>query len=185
MLVVEVRGTSGSGKTTVVRAVMESMKKWIPCFKTGRKNPLFYEHDPSGIIVLGHYEATCGGCDNVGSARAVYELLNEVIGQHNPPAVLCEGLLLSEDVKWSSQIPGLRAVFLTTPLDECLRRVAGRREKAGNAKPLDPRNTANRVAVIERARVKLSAAGVDCRRASTGQAAGMILKWLGEGTLCR
>ena len=45
-------------------------------------------------------------------------------------------------------------------------------------KPLNVKNTTNRVAVIKRARVKLDAAGVYCRRAPVTQAASIIFKWM-------
>jgi hypothetical protein len=179
-LVVQIRGTSGSGKTTAVRSVMETTGDWSAVRAPGRKRPLYYlsasEWPPTAV--LGHYETPTGGCDTVGSARAVYELIQSL-----PPTVenvLCEGLLLSEDVKWSSRLPSLRVLFLTTPAGECLEHVKSRREARGNLTELDPHNTVNRVGVIERARVKLISAGVVCRRCSARQAPGLILNWLRE-----
>lgn len=171
--VIQIRGTSGSGKSTVVRAVMNEFHGWTPVMRSGRKQPLYYESEE--VVVLGHYESPCGGCDTIGSAKAVYDLIGEVEAR----TILCEGLLLSEDVKWSSQLKGLRVIFLTTPLETCLRRIRGRRKTAGNTKPLNPNNTANRVATIERARVKLTNLGVPCRQCSADEAPRIILGWLG------
>lgn len=182
-MIVQVRGTSGSGKSTVVRRIMAATggdAAWTPEFRDGRKRPLYYHHY-SGVVVLGHYESACGGCDTIGSARAVYDLLQELYPRAEDivaARVLCEGLLLSEDVKWSSQLPGLRVLFLNTPLERCLSQIKGRREKAGNAKELNPANTANRVATIERARGKLQDAGVRCHRVSANQAVSVVLNWL-------
>lgn len=185
MSVVQVRGTSGSGKTTVVRAFMALAGGWTPVYRPGRKKPLYYVSKDleETVAVLGHYEGTaCGGCDTIGSARAVYDLAAELAEGDGPFFhVLCEGLLLSEDVKWSSQFQDLRCLFLVTPPEECLRRVAGRREKVGNDKPLNPKNTLNRVSVIERARVKLNQLGIKCLRTTSHQAPGILLKWLGRG----
>lgn len=168
-----------------MRSVIEGiapLPAWTARYVGKRRKPLFYEH-PTGAVILGHYEATCGGCDNVGSAAAVYGLINEVLKDKPVANVLCEGLLLSEDTKWTLELhrayPGLvRVVFLTTSVGECLNRVRGRREAAGNEKPLNPANTENRVGVIERARTKLSLAGVYCRRVSSEQAPGVVLGWL-------
>jgi len=163
-----------------MRSVMASMGDWQGVTAEGRKQPLYYyscsEWPPT--VVLGHYESPCGGCDTIGSARAVYELIMEHIKAEPTRHILCEGLLLSEDSKWSLTMPDLWVVFLTTGLESCLTRIKGRREAAGNDKPLNPDNTANRVAVIERARLKLTANGVKCRRASSEQAPGVILDWL-------
>lgn len=188
-MIIQVRGTSGSGKSTVVRTVMDRLGgkgRWVPVMTSGRKKPLYYTASDSetgrNIVVLGHYESPCGGCDNIGSAAQVYDVLEHTFlsgdRRPTPTDVLMEGLLLSEDVKWSSQIPDLRVLFLVTPLDECLRRIRGRREAAGNTKPLNEANTTNRVGVIERARVKLIDAGVECRRCTSEQAPGIILRWL-------
>lgn len=178
MLVIQVRGTSGSGKTTVMRKVTKALGKWKPIYVAKRKQPLYYELETKtyDLTVLGHYEATCGGCDNIGSARAVYELIQEV----DADVILCEGLLLSEDVKWSSQLDDLRVLFLATDVETCIRQITNRRKEAGNDKPLNESNTRNRVAVIERARLRLLERGVLCRRASSDQAVGIILNWIRE-----
>jgi cytidylate kinase len=173
-MIIQIRGTSGSGKTTVMREVMKQFQ-WNPRIVKGRKKPLWYQAKQMDLAILGHYEeSACGGCDTVGSARQVYELIQTL----NMDVILCEGLLLSEDVKWARQMMDLRVIFLTTPLETCLERVAKRRETAGNDKPLNPANTTNRVATIERARVKLVELGVVCRRCTTEQASKLVLEWV-------
>lgn len=177
-MIIQVRGTSGSGKSTVVRRVMDA-GKWEPVHVPGRKRPLYYRSVTPGrpsVAVLGHYESPCGGCDTIGSARAVWELVCDIRPKFR--AVVCEGLLLSEDVKWALQTPDLYVLFLVTPLTECLGRIRARRAAAGNEKPFSEHNTANRVGVIERARVKLIEAGVPCRRCTSDQAPEIVLNWI-------
>jgi hypothetical protein len=177
--VIQVRGTSGSGKTWVMRQVMKQLDL-VPEFIDGRKNPLYYEdtNGPLPAFVLGHYEATCGGCDNIGSAKAVYELIEKMPSRS---IILCEGLLLSEDTLHSSRFKDrLKVLFLTTPLEQCLAQIEQRRKASGNDKPLSPDNTMKRVGVIERARQKLVQLGVHCRRASANQAPEIILRWIKE-----
>lgn len=176
-MIIQIRGTSGSGKSTVVRKIMETFD-FTPVFTDGRKQPLYYVADR--LLILGHYESPCGGCDTIGSARKVFELTQKLLD--SGATIVQEGLLLSEDTKWSSQLPDLRVLFLTTPVDECLSRIVSRRAKVGNEKPLNPSNTTNRVAVIERARVKLSNLGIECRRASSEQAPGIVLKWIRQAS---
>lgn len=182
-MIIQIRGTSGSGKSTVMRKVMLAFPvgcdRWSPVQKEGRKQPLYYAR--GDIAIAGHYESPCGGCDTIGSARQVFELLQTELKLYK--YVLCEGLLLSEDVKWTSQLRltnDLRVVFLTTPLETCLVQIGQRRAEAGNDKPLNVKNTSNRVATIERARLKLEELGVRCVRASSDQAPKIILKWLSE-----
>lgn len=190
-MIIMIRGTSGSGKTTVMREVMKH-GSWTPHHTAGRKNPLYYQAhlDYPAPIVLGSYESTCGGCDNIGSAPKVYELIQTFL---DPPVttlkreyvILCEGLLLSEDTKWTGKLhdegQDVRCLFLTTSQEECLERVKGRRREAGNEKELNPDNTVNRIGVIERARVKLTGLGVRCVRCSSSQAAAIILRWIKNG----
>lgn len=175
---IQIRGTSGSGKSTVVRKFMETITGWVPEYRPGRKKPILYRA-PDGIVVLGHYESPCGGCDTIGSAAAVAELVGQLLRNGmKPKTIVCEGLLLSEDTKWTLKLAeegvSSQVLFLTTPIDECVQRIKGRRAEAGNDKPLSESNTRNRVKAIEGARNKLSEAGVRCRRCSCGQSQRII-----------
>lgn len=177
-MIIQVRGTSGSGKSTVMRRIMASAH-WQSEYVIGRKRPLYYRSVESGMadtVILGHYESACGGCDTIGSAKAVYELTMELKGRY--PIILEEGLLLSEDVKWSSQLPDLKVVYLTTPIEQCLSQIRSRRVEAGNDKPLNTENTIRRVPVIERSRKKLVELGVYCQRATVDLAVKRILDWV-------
>ncbi len=183
-MIIQIRGTSGSGKTTVMRKVMDQLGPWEPQMIEGRKKPLFYSNRQD-VVILGHYESPCGGGDTIGSAAQIYRLIESLDGgtyYGHKRVILCEGLLLSEDVKWSSQLLDLRVLFLTTPLERCLEQIKSRRLAGGNEKPLNPANTTNRVATIERARQKLVQLGIPCYRASSDQAPRIILRWIKEGS---
>ena len=180
-MIIQVRGTSGSGKTTVVRKVMERMGDWEPFYKEGRRKPLGYTWP--GCMVLGHYEIDCGGCDTIGSAPKVYDTIIELKPKIH---VLSEGLLWSEDVKWSLALTEqgyeVRALFLATEPEECLRRVTIRQK---GRKPIDParvrRKLMTRVETIDRARARLVNSGIYCRRLSLEQSIKRILSWLQKG----
>lgn len=185
MTVIQVRGTSGSGKSTAVRRFMESWAPgWDSVWSPGRKQPFGYVAVGRPVAVLGHYESACGGCDTIGSARAVFDALGR-LEPYSPQekVVVCEGLLLSEDVKWTVALKetplDVRVLFLTTPLGRCLDNIRTRRAAAGNTKELSEDNTRNRVATIERARLKLLDAGIMCRRASADQVPSILARWSG------
>lgn len=178
-MIIQIRGTSGSGKSTAMKWFMKGYNAWEAVYAPGRKKPLWYFSTANGlprVVVLGHYDSPCGGCDTIGSAKAVYDLIQVVQGHFKSHAVVCEGLLLSEDVKWSSQMKDLTVLYLQTPLDQCLRQIESRRAEAGNEKPLDPRNTSNRFRVVEKSRVRLLEAGVTCLRTTVRQVPGLITK---------
>jgi hypothetical protein len=175
-----------------MRAVMDRLGcQWTPILQGERRKPLYYQEDPPPperprCVVLGHYESACGGCNNIGSAAQVYELVRGLVaGKTNPPIILSEGLLLSEDVKWTSQMPALaetKVLLLTTPIERCIEQVKKRREEAGNDKPLNEANTRNRVATIDRARVRLEETPVWVFRATPEKAPEVVLRWIGEAT---
>lgn len=179
-MIIQIRGTSGSGKTWVMKSLLAKLKPFDSCSIYGRKKPLFYRND-SGVTILGHYDSACGGCDNIGSAAAVATLIKELeegVYTVIPTVIICEGLLLSEDSKWTSQMKDVRVIYLTTPVDRCITQILQRRAAAGNDKPLNESNTRNRVSVIERSRVKLIEKGVHCVRCTSYQASGIVERWI-------
>lgn len=182
-MIIQIRGTSGSGKTTVMKAVMANFQ-WSTIYQTGRKQPLYYySKTKTGrpLIALGHYESACGGCDTIGSAAQVAELVKSLTQAGPDRIILSEGLLLSEDTKWSSLMPDLHIVYLTTPIEQCISQIKSRRAEAGNNKPLNESNSRNRVKVIDRSRIKLMSTAV-CRRAPASQAAKIIRDWIDQCT---
>lgn len=162
-----------------MRRVMETLEDCTPIFIGGRKRPYYYEAKAGSlrVLVVGHYDSQCGGGDTIGSARAIFDMIKEL--QSKPEnagaTILCEGLLLSEDTKWTSQMKNPKVYFLTTPLETCLKQIKSRRLEVGNDKPLNPANTENRVGVIERARGKLESLGVWCRRCPPNQCVKLII----------
>ena len=182
-MIIQIRGTSGSGKTTAMRAVMAFFQGWQPHMVEGRRKPLWYTTQAHGrtLVVLGHYEIDCGGCDTIGSAPDVYEVCRQAIGMYGPRiVVLSEGLLWGEDVKWSLDLVKqgypVRPFFLTTTLEECLRRVELRQDgREPKDKERVVRKLTRRITTIESARRRLVAAGVECRRCSSSQAPRLVL----------
>lgn len=181
-MIIQIRGTSGSGKSTVMRKVMDNLShtyelEWWSHHIDGRKKPLYYSMSLPGfeIDVLGHYESPCGGGDTIGSSPKIYDLVNE--RYIHARVVIVEGLLLSEDTKWTieySKGMNIVPVFLTTPLHQCLARIRKRRREVGNTKPLNVYNTTNRYGVISRARTKLEDNGIECPACSSLEAPDLI-----------
>lgn len=187
-MVVQIRGTSGSGKSWAIHQLLrEELGAWEPQFvskwvKSNRRIPLWYKHKEKPIAVCGSYTSLCGGCDNVGSAKYVYQLYEKIRMQYPNHTLLSEGLLLSEDVKWTTIYTtekgwDVRPIFLTTDADVCIERVNKRRAYKGKH-PVDETNTRGRIAVIERAKVKLEEKGVDCWSLTALETPSTILEWI-------
>ena len=167
-MIINIRGTSGSGKSTVIRRLME-MAVVRPTHVDGRKQPLWYDlmhpdHDEP-VTVLGHYESDCGGCDTITDGLdTIYELVEEAADAGNH--VLYEGLLVQSDVKRCialAETYGVIVIGLNTNFETCLEGIRARRLGRGNHKPMNIANTVNKMRPLPRQRERLSEAGVDWR----------------------
>lgn len=140
-MIVNIRGGSGSGKSTVVRKIMDCYDTRTPHFIEGRKQPLWYDlkdsQNPQGrtLRVLGHYEVACGGCDTISgngdepAMKFIHRLIREAY-QANLH-VLYEGVILTTIA--GDLIPMIQeklpivVVNLTSDLETCLRGITARR----------------------------------------------------------
>jgi hypothetical protein len=161
-----------------MKQVMASLGYWQSVMSPKGKFPL-YNLSENRVAVLGVYGEVNRGCDRLGSAHTIYDLTCSLLERQAQP-LLAEGLLLSNDVKWTAQLQDfdLRVLFLSTPLDVCLHQLESRREQSGNKRPLNQMVTANRVRHIQSARTRLQELGVWCPMVSPGQAVREILEWL-------
>jgi hypothetical protein len=143
-MIINVRGTHGSGKSHLVRSIMSA----FPCEPlAGVKRPDGYRvevtHLNRPLYVVGSYETACGGCDGIQPYSLIWPRVVEYAGLGH---VLFEGALVSSsygNIGRDSQVYGDDFVFafLDTPLAVCLERIAARRRARGDARPLDPKNT--------------------------------------------
>jgi len=179
---INLRGTGGAGKSHIVRIVMGLYDHVEKIFQRGRRQPIGYRcdrTDGNSLWVVGHYETPCGGCDTITKPDDVYhEVRLAALGEYD---VLFEGIIIQDDtrriIELAAEYP-TRVIALSTPVDECLRSIARRRDERGDARPLNPLNTTNRakrqVSIME----KLKAAGLDAQWLSREAALAAVLKEL-------
>lgn len=150
--IVKLHGTSGSGKSTVAKYILQQ--------GIVTPHPTAYEINNTvvkgPIYVLGLYNTACGGCDTLTAGQQIH-LIQHYAQLGN---VFYEGLLSSEyygKLGVASEPYGKSHVFafLDTPIEVCIERVKARRLAAGNMKPLNETNTRDRVDRINRLKVKL------------------------------
>lgn len=105
------------------------------------------------LFLVGAYENACGGCDGIPDTAFSRKLIAEYArkGYH----VLFEGLIMAtlyqRNLKLMRELKQPFAMaFMDTPLRVCISRVEKRRKRAGNDKPLDPKNTADKFYVFQR-----------------------------------
>lgn len=140
------RGTSGSGKTTIAKAVLVTAN--AEPFQSNGKHIIMYRGElfKVPLYLLGSYASACGGCDTIPSVHIVAGLLKELMDDPAPKMVVYEGLMISHmlgTVGAAVKPYGERHVmgFLDTPLETCLLRIQRRRDARGTTKLFDPTNT--------------------------------------------
>lgn len=174
MVVVNIRGTSGSGKTYAVRRVMGHYGTSEPITRDvdGRSRvvgQLLTRDGGRQLMLAGRYDGpTCGGCDGLSWKGAPDFITDLVVGYAERGDVILEGLLVStwgwERIRALSRavepLGGFLALQLTTSLEDCLAAIQSRRDARGNTKPLDPSNTASKWKGIRNGGRKLKEVGV-------------------------
>ena len=183
-MIINVRGTGGSGKSTLVRQVMARYPHVEPEFILGRKRPIGYVCARAGfpdLYVIGSYETPTGGCDTIGTPAQAFAIVDERARQGDD--VLFEGIIVQDSLRRLIELnqahAGVVVVFLNVPLDVCLASIATRRIERGTVKALNPRNTTNRARTVERSMAKIAAAGITNHWAGREEALAICLDVLG------
>lgn len=184
-MIIKLHGTSGAGKTTAVQNLME-FGEVTPLGDP--KRPEAYKLEIEGIhrpiYILGSYENTCGGMDTVSSVGQQIELIHKYAEMGH---VIYEGLLLSTyygSLGVAVERYGKQHIwaFLDTPVEVCIDRVKQRRLEAGNTKPLNERNTRERLKPIQSLKNRLTRMGADVRDLDHTKDCGeQMYQWLEQG----
>lgn len=142
----QLRGTNGSGKTTVARFLLAASGAKPDLIRDGKikayRGMLPFS---TPLIILGSYEKVCGGCDTISSVQEVADLLGQYMTNLENGIVFFEGLMISHMLgtvgKAQMELPGKHYLaFLDTPLDVCIDRVIKRRTARGDVREFNSRN---------------------------------------------
>jgi hypothetical protein len=187
-MIISLRGTNGSGKSTVVRELMDAGKVSPIHGALGVRNPEAYRVLLPGVkqplYVLGPYNVECGGCDRIIPYDLIIALIDKYAARGN---VLFEGVIVASVYgRVGEQLERYRdravVAYLPTTLEECIARVQKRRDERGDARPFNPRNLTSKYKTIARWRERMIEEGklkvIDLP--STG-AAKVLLELLRDG----
>lgn len=199
-MIVHVAGTSGAGKSWVIRQLMRQAVSLEPIDVVGRRAHIGYNMSLAGVwkqpsapgpefteprlvFVVGSYEAPTGGCDTIKDAEQNYKLVRDVhwTGRH----VLYEGLFVMNHTRGLALARDvgshLVTIQLTTPLEECFAHIASRRAEQGKTEPVARKNTEGNFTRCLNYCSKMRQAGHQVIKASSTEAPEIIYEIFKKG----
>ena len=164
-MIIQLRGTHGSGKSTVVKRVFESsiVTSSEEIYVDGRNRPIGYNLVliQGRLFIPGSYANACGGCDTIPKVEEVFRVVREYAekGYH----VLFEGILAQHSAPRLLEIAKdfqTTAVILTTSDKDCIESVRQRRVERGDERELNPANLLREMRSVESAGRRLQRDGL-------------------------
>lgn len=131
MKIIQIRGTNGSGKTTVIREYLNRHENDVTSVKVGaRKIEL---HKTENAIVIGRYDRNaCGGCDAIiKSGSELKETIAKIARNLRPDVLIFEGVMYGKTYSFTAEIyafakaikAGFVAICLEPPFETTLERI--------------------------------------------------------------
>lgn len=143
-MVIDIRGTHGSGKSTIPLQLIQHYEPreiyGHPLTYEGKSGVLGYHIEELNTYILGRYETACGGCDGIKTQTEIKKRVETLLPFGH---VLLEGILVAHTFgPWEQFARGRNwhFCFLDTDLDTCIARVNARRERRGVGLLEDPHN---------------------------------------------
>jgi hypothetical protein len=158
-MIISLRGTNGSGKSTVVRKLMERYNAQ-PESLDSKGRPMNYVMtlgNGSSLYVVGCYQNACGGCDGIHPFTEIWPRVTRLAALGH---VLFEGLAFTSgygNIGKDSEVYGDDFVFafMDTPPEVCIQRVLARREAKGTEKPYSPKNLMSKLSAARSSERKI------------------------------
>ena len=192
-MIISIRGTHGSGKSTVVAKFKNSPGLLQTITRPGRKRPIGYilqsiegVHYPmpptmKKVFIPGHYETPCGGCDTIAKVYEAYDLIVDFAV--NGYDVVYEGILVQHSngraIELFESGLDLRVLYLDIDENLCAEAVEKRREDRGNFDFFDPKNVFKETQNVAAGIKRLQKHGVPVIRVTRENAVDTIKKELG------
>jgi hypothetical protein len=189
--IVAIKGTNGSGKSSVVRALVAHLGKAATLRFQNKNAGYRCTYEDAALFVLGKYESACGGLDSSfsygGAADDLLLCLDALAAKGH---VVCEGVIAITSYGFGrvtgfadeQKAKGNRVIFarLDTPAELCVERVRHRREEVGNFKPFNPEKLIHKYESVLKSQEKLQQAGYDARVLPHEEPLQTLLRWFAE-----
>ena len=189
--VVAIKGTNGSGKSSVVRALLAHLGKQAILRVNSKEAGYRCRYEDGSLFVLGKYKTACGGLDSSFSYGGAADDLLLCIDKLAPRGhVCCEGVIAITSyghkrmTRFADKLKrkGHRMIFanIDTPVELCIERVEQRRMEAGNLKPFDPAKLRDKYESVLKSQEQLRQAGYDARILPHEEPLQTLLRWFAE-----
>jgi GTPase SAR1 family protein len=188
-VIITIRGTHGSGKTTVVRRFINSFpeERRRRVLVPGRKRPLsVVVTNEAGVqtLIPGHYDedSPSGGCDTItGSAEMIYGIIEDALDEGMN--VLYEGIVAQHNttrlIEVCEDYPA-DIIALSTPIEACVEAVLDRRRARGaDVDNFDPKNVIREHKTVESSLRRLVNHGIEVLRLGREEALTFCLERFG------
>ena len=185
-LIVQIVGTNGSGKTTVVRKVMEHCYEVVPQFIEGRAKPISYKcslsdagSGPAPFTVVGAYDETmASGCDTIRDAAWA---MDYVTARSRTGNVLFEGIRMmthTRGLQLYNDTKSVVCVVLDTSFEQVMADINARRALVGQGPMTDFSHVKGNVVRANNYAYKLAAIGAKRIKTSRDEAPGIVMDLL-------
>lgn len=184
-MIINIRGTNGSGKTHLARQLIGPDASPIdlvtypsPTKKEPNRTRCVEGWGNADFLAIGSYKQGCGGMDTIPSFDLQQEAVlaatrwkksrRPIVGDA-PEHVVCEGVLASTVAgSWLEFFTNMKTnghavliAYLDTPLELCLERITARQIAAkGEAREIKVDLVADKIKAINATRAKFDAAGI-------------------------
>lgn len=162
-MVIQIRGTSGSGKTWIIHRIMERYP-FTPVVSKSKEIKGYYCKELN-LFIVGRYTTACGGCDTIKSQDEICKRIKKATDRGWN--VLFEGLICSHIAaryaelhkRYRQEGIPVRFIFLDTPLEKCREQINLRRAERGKP-PTTAKNTEKDYTSTHRSRENMHSMGV-------------------------
>jgi hypothetical protein len=179
-MMIFLRGTNGSGKSTIVRTVMENYEK-ITTLKypkhMDKKVPMGYicSHNHRKLFIPGHYQIANGGIDTMPNLEFAYQMISKY--HKSGLDTLGEGKNFNDGIQrivtLHSKNFDVKVLFIDHPLLACIDAVKERGHSINH-------NTIVRLAdKCEKEYASMRRIGVPCVSLPRAEALDQVKQWLG------
>lgn len=104
MKIIQIRGSNGAGKTTIVRQFVQRNNLEIKSVSVKGKETFISTNKEGSIVVLGRYDKKTGGCDLYESTDHVLNTIMWAMVNLKPKIIVFEGMIYSLSYRFATKV---------------------------------------------------------------------------------